>query len=183
MAAPEAHPALVDVVDRALQLRLADRWPDARAMQIAVRKAYLEMYGATLPVAVPATHGHLSSAYDAALLEDSLERRAPPSVATTVLVVEPRSRHPWRAALAIALVLAGLALAGAKSYRQTAQGAERANVTLVEVAASPFSPPQAASSPTPVRTTLPEPGSAPPLASSAAPALRVHRPSVYDRRY
>jgi eukaryotic-like serine/threonine-protein kinase len=36
---PDAHATLVEVVDRALAQRLADRWPDARSMQAAVRDA------------------------------------------------------------------------------------------------------------------------------------------------
>jgi len=53
VAVPCAHPALVHVVDRALQLRLADRWPDARSMQAAVRDAYFAMNGVTIPPRVP----------------------------------------------------------------------------------------------------------------------------------
>ena len=51
-ALPECHPAVVSVVDRALKLRLADRWPDARSMQDAVRGAYRELMGADMPCPV-----------------------------------------------------------------------------------------------------------------------------------
>ncbi|WP_437955059.1 serine/threonine-protein kinase [Sorangium sp. So ce119] len=36
---PSMHPAVVRVVDRALEFAQADRWPDARSMQSAVREA------------------------------------------------------------------------------------------------------------------------------------------------
>ncbi|MGH7294054.1 MAG: serine/threonine-protein kinase, partial [Polyangiaceae bacterium] len=42
---PGCPPGLTEVVDRALQLRFADRWPDARSMQAAVRAVYRAMYG------------------------------------------------------------------------------------------------------------------------------------------
>ncbi|MBX3215553.1 MAG: protein kinase [Labilithrix sp.] len=45
--APDAPKSLVDVVDRALSFKKEDRWPNARAMQLALRAA--------LPVARPAT--------------------------------------------------------------------------------------------------------------------------------
>lgn len=42
---PGAHRALVDLVDRALQLKRADRWPHARGMQAALREAFLGVRG------------------------------------------------------------------------------------------------------------------------------------------
>jgi len=50
---PGAHPSLVDVVDRALQLRQAERWADARAMQAAVRRAWVATMGA--PISRPSS--------------------------------------------------------------------------------------------------------------------------------
>ncbi|MGA7121560.1 MAG: serine/threonine-protein kinase [Polyangiaceae bacterium] len=47
---PEAHPALVEVVERALEPSLEDRWADARTMQTAVRAAYLTMVGEPISV-------------------------------------------------------------------------------------------------------------------------------------
>jgi serine/threonine protein kinase len=49
-AMPEAHAQLVQVVDRALRMDPAERWPSALAMRAAVQSAYLEMYGMSLPV-------------------------------------------------------------------------------------------------------------------------------------
>jgi serine/threonine protein kinase len=52
-ALPGAHPALVDVIDRSLQRRRADRWPDARAMQSAVWTAFRTIYGTEMRFAAP----------------------------------------------------------------------------------------------------------------------------------
>jgi serine/threonine-protein kinase len=49
---PEIPRPLAAVVDRALMLDKAERWPDARAMQDALRAAYETIYGAPLPVHV-----------------------------------------------------------------------------------------------------------------------------------
>jgi serine/threonine-protein kinase len=42
---PGIHPAVARVVDRALAFAQADRWPDARAMQAAVREAHAAIGG------------------------------------------------------------------------------------------------------------------------------------------
>jgi hypothetical protein len=47
-ARPGLPQAVVDVVDRALTQKLADRWEGAREMQRAVREAYLVTYGEPL---------------------------------------------------------------------------------------------------------------------------------------
>jgi hypothetical protein len=48
-AMPDAPPALVRIVDRALRLAADERWSDARAMQLALREAYAEVVGEPLP--------------------------------------------------------------------------------------------------------------------------------------
>ena len=45
---PEAHPALVEIVERALEQTVENRWADARTMQTAVRAAFLTMFGEPL---------------------------------------------------------------------------------------------------------------------------------------
>jgi serine/threonine-protein kinase len=50
---PDLPGPLVALVDRALALEPAARWPDVRAMQAAVRDAYREIVGEALPTAVP----------------------------------------------------------------------------------------------------------------------------------
>jgi serine/threonine protein kinase len=61
---PERPPkALVGVVDRALRLEREERWPDARAMQAALRDAYQEAFGEPLPPPVaPEVSSRASSA-------------------------------------------------------------------------------------------------------------------------
>ena len=103
---PEAHPALVEVVDRALQLRLADRWPDARSMQAAVRSAFLAMYGVELPTPVQTPR---VTQVSHPVIELPEEAPPPPRQATTE--VAPRARlaavrHPRRLAVAAAFLLA-----------------------------------------------------------------------------
>ncbi|HEY1696637.1 MAG TPA: serine/threonine-protein kinase [Polyangiaceae bacterium] len=44
-AMPEARPRLVALVDRALAFHREERWPDAKAMRLAVRGAYREVFG------------------------------------------------------------------------------------------------------------------------------------------
>lgn len=50
---PDLPQPLVDLVDRALALDPVDRWPDARAMQTAVRDAYRTIFGEAMPSSVP----------------------------------------------------------------------------------------------------------------------------------
>jgi serine/threonine protein kinase len=181
-ALPDAHPALVDVVDRALQLRLADRWPDAHAMQVAVRRAYAEMYGAALPAAAPAMRTAADSSPDVRR-EESHESHALPSVVTTVIAPEARKRrHLRHAALALTVILAGgLGTLGAEHERR-ARGATRPHAALASLgeeaarpsdAQEPSSIPTAASSVSLSRSST---------ASPVTPSVRVHRRSVYDRR-
>jgi eukaryotic-like serine/threonine-protein kinase len=182
-ALPDAHPALVDVVDRALQLRLADRWPDARAMQVAVRKAYAEMYGAALPAAAPATRTVADSSPGEVRREESHESHALPSVVTTVIAPEARRRRYLRhAALALTLLLAGGLGTFGVEHERRARGAMRPHAALASLgeeaarpsdAQEPSSIPTAGSSVSLSRSSTPSP---------VTPAVRLHRRSVYDRR-
>jgi eukaryotic-like serine/threonine-protein kinase len=55
--APEIPPAVAEIIDRALRFEKSERWPDAAAMQRAVRDAYAALHGepigAALRLAVP----------------------------------------------------------------------------------------------------------------------------------
>lgn len=184
---PDAHPALVDVVDRALQLRISDRWPDARAMQEATREAYRAIYGVSLPVPVRALpRGPTSIVSQHELGHES---HVPTPGATTVTAEEALARRsPRRLALASAFVLAGvLALAGRERATNSKEWASaHASIELAELGEAPSSPstlPTPPSDPIPARDVLPAPTFRPPVASSAAPAVRVHHRSVYDRRH
>ncbi len=55
--APTTPHGIVEIVDRALQMRLADRWEDARAMRGAVQAAFREMTGLPMPQPPPQPSG------------------------------------------------------------------------------------------------------------------------------
>jgi eukaryotic-like serine/threonine-protein kinase len=54
---PEAPPSVACLIDRALAFQKKDRWPDARAMQQAVRAAYCDRRGAPISPARAPAHG------------------------------------------------------------------------------------------------------------------------------
>jgi len=182
-AVPGSHPAVVEVVDRALQLRLADRWPDARTMQVAVRRAYLEMYG----------EPHTRAAVTVSISSQDASRtpaRSVQVIATTVAQPETAAvsgrergfrRLPRALALASAAVLAG-ALGMAGVSRGEGAQARRMDTSLQvgEAFASFSAAPPSWAPPAPL-VAPPRPPSMP--SSSAAPVPRAHRKSVYDRRY
>jgi len=88
---PGAHPALLEVVDRALRQTLAERWTDARTMQTAVRAAFLTMYGEPLSVD--------SSCEDALARGQQPAREVPPEKTPPSVPARSRHRHRERAAL------------------------------------------------------------------------------------
>ena len=49
LVAPDVPAALASVVDRALMFNKTDRWPDARAMQLALADAYRDAFAAPMP--------------------------------------------------------------------------------------------------------------------------------------
>ena len=180
-ALPDAHPALVALVDRALQLRLADRWEDARAMQAAVREVYRAMFGAVPPepgVPVPVVP-QARAASDEKRASGLREMQ----MATTGMAP---ARLPWRSprrvALASAFLLAAvLGIAGARAgWSPTSTAATDA--PLVDAPSrlpTTFASPMAFVA---LPESAPAPASTAPLSGSAAPVLRGHRRSVYDRR-
>lgn len=54
---PEVPPSVACLIDRALAFQKKDRWPDARAMQQAVRAAYCDRRGASIAAARASAHG------------------------------------------------------------------------------------------------------------------------------
>ncbi len=113
---PGASPLVVALVDRALRRDLADRWPDARAMQKAVRAAYRAITGTEI-VRVPA--GHVWAAPDgagAAMDGRSQPATVPPLVPSYALVTRreltpaPVHRRRWPILVgAVAIVLGAAA--------------------------------------------------------------------------
>ncbi|MFI5302354.1 MAG: hypothetical protein ACHREM_30035 [Polyangiales bacterium] len=182
---PCAHPALVHVVDRALQLRLADRWPDARSMQAAVREAYFAMNGVTIPARVPGVPVPTESLPDDDVL---LPLVVAPRAATTAVSLEGRGhRFPRRAALASSFLLAAaLGIAGVEHDSLPQQGSRSSepSVRLLEasseMSSSPISAPVALVPPE--APTMPVVHRAPSVASTVS-VPRVRQPSVYDSRH
>jgi len=173
-AVPGSHSSIVEIVDRALQLRLADRWPDARTMQAAVRRAYLDMYGEPRRPAVVTV---------------SVSPRTAPSrslrgVSTTLALPETAPRRlPRDLALASAVVLAAaLGMAGVR-WGGAGRGGEVGNPSVQ--AGEATAPSSTAPSPWALPATSPDPPATTPLpkaSTSAAPVPRAHHKSVYDRR-
>jgi len=181
------HPALVDVVDGALQLRLADRWPDARAMQAAVRKAYVAMYGEALPDGALATGAPRQRISHDAIVAVSHGRTRETTVAAPEAEKVVRHGYARRIAVAAAVLLAAaLGIAGAERVGRSEEPPAGASALLAELGELPSvlpTTPAPPSAPIPVEDTTPAPVSHPPLASPAVSAVRAHRRSLYDRRY
>ena len=179
LALPGTHPALVDVVDRALQLRLADRWPDARAMQVAVREAYRVMYGASLRGITVDTHAPVE-------LDATPREKVPVRSRTATTVVAPAPmwrRYPGRIALASAFLVAAV-LGTAEADRGTRSRPSGTSQSLHTLGEAPtLSVPSTSSSVViPPMEVLSAPTSRPPPPTSAAPPLRSRHPAIYDRR-
>jgi serine/threonine protein kinase len=178
---PDAHPELVDLVDRALQLRLADRWQDARTMQAATRRAYESIYGAPLPGAARPKNPRVSVP-DEPRADDREQgtRRATTVIARDVV----NQRGLRRGALAAAVLLAstmGLA-AGAERDRRSAQY-HRGRTHAVERGEAPSSFSASLGSASTDTHDPPLPGGARlPPASLPTPFVRSRLPPVYDRR-
>jgi hypothetical protein len=167
-----------------LQLRLADRWPDARAMQAAVRNAYVEMCGVAPPVGAPAARSAEQSVPQG---EGPRESPVPASVVTTVLAREvPRRRQRRLVALGSASVLAAmLGFVGAQHERRAREplAASAQLADLGEATASLAGPATPASASATSPSTLPGMTARPPASISTQPAARSHHRSIYDRRY
>jgi serine/threonine protein kinase len=126
-------PSLVELVDRALSFDQNERWPDARAMQQAVRAVQLEL-GAegSLPISSPSTIPPADSAAPVTLLTPH------PMVSSSFRTAVPAWRRPRTA-----LVVAGAAIAfGALflSSRPSRGPHDTAKVTAASQAVEPVAP-------------------------------------------
>jgi hypothetical protein len=186
---PDAHPALVDVVDRALKLRLAEPRADAPAKQVAVRAAYSAIVGEPMPDRTPAprsprptvTSQHAIMSVSQGHMRGATTVSAPETTGGSVSL---RRRYARQIALGAAILLAGvLGIAGAQGGIHSE--ATAAVGPLAEVGEEASGLPAAPTPPlvvTHVEATLaaPPPHSAP--ASSSVPVVRVRRRSIYDQR-
>jgi serine/threonine protein kinase len=93
LVSPDLPAPLTAVIDRSLRFEKSERWPDARAMQAALAKAYREAFSAPMPgaeeaedetsIAIPAAGGALSGSHPARSSRARTSDRA--SSAVTVL--------------------------------------------------------------------------------------------------
>jgi serine/threonine protein kinase len=134
-ALPGAHPALVDVIDRSLQRRRADRWSDARAMQSAVWSAFRTIYGTEMRFAPISGHVRAASSVQA------LEKPTSPQAVVVARAVELRtiprvrsrqSRRPrsaWVVAAAVSLASLLIELPGSDPSAQAHAGDAAVRIT------------------------------------------------------
>ena len=178
---PGTHPAIVDVVDRALQLRLADRWQDARAMQAAVRGAYRAVYGKSPPDIAVDTHAPVA-------LDVTAQQKLPARSrsATTVKAAAPMwRRYPGRVALA-SLCLIVAVLWNAEAEQRTQSRLSGTSQSLHPLGEAPTTLSVSATPSTlvtqPAQVLSPAPTAHPPPSNTPAPSLRTRHPAIYDRR-
>jgi serine/threonine-protein kinase len=88
---PDLHPALIELVDRALAYDKAERWADAATMQEALRHVYLELQGVDVsvapqlqvPLAPAVPHVQVSSEFDARKILGPFPLEVDPRAVTT----------------------------------------------------------------------------------------------------
>ena len=138
VAAPGEAERVVEIVDRALSLKSADRWDDARAMQCAVRGAYRAITGEDMPAPPVATTVYKSE--PPPRIRVSLPRHhAPLHVAGTISSAAtelPMSLAPKRTRRIAALAAAAVAAAGFAAVTMFSGAAVRAAGAPVFAAAT-----------------------------------------------
>ncbi len=133
---PEAPEGLVPVVDRALRLMPAERWPDASTMQAAVREAYQRLTGTLLS----STPVRLSERPPLALAATVPVSSLGTSIAGASSSVAPpmSAARPVRWPLALgALMVLGLGAAGWSWRSSTLRLAEVPNPSAASSSAAP----------------------------------------------
>ncbi|MBX3187809.1 MAG: protein kinase [Labilithrix sp.] len=188
--APDVPKELAEIVDRALRLEKSERWPDARAMQLALRAAWEEMHDAPLPRARAAATTALgalpteSRVFPATPPDPFLPATAAageilPSDEKTSLIGTESNAEPRRRDVAIAGVvwIVALAVVGAAIWKFTTMRTDEPPSLGAPGASSVETPiPAPAESatvePAPPATSATSAPSAP-FAASAAPAKSV----------
>jgi serine/threonine protein kinase len=202
-ALPDLPRPLVELVDRAIALDPVDRWPDARAMQIAVRDAYRTIFGGAMPSSVP-----LAPVFLALRPSDV----TPVTRSLRPTFTRPASERSWSRGPFVALAsaaavsaLAAVALQGAVTGHAAARRrlasvpaeevltAARASVRSENAQEPPFAPAPSSSEPsTPPVNEAPKalPRRRAPVTSAVPPAeatpTRPTQPdlkSLFDRRH
>jgi serine/threonine-protein kinase len=169
---PDLHPAVVELVDKTLAYEKDVRWPDARAMQLAVRQAYAAMRapGADAPSLPRAPQASVVSEVEAGPAASTLAA----STAGSVSVSAPPARSGLRvglaagAVVAIGLVVAGVTLLGGRSPAPAAAGPDAQATVATVVTAAPAVSPSASAEP--AGASAAATASAAPSASTSASA-------------
>jgi serine/threonine protein kinase len=165
---PGAAPPLVGLVDHALAMKFADRWPDARTMRTAVREAYLAMYD--VPLAAANAGGGVPSPL-------AYSFPGPPLLHAAVAMSlrgspHARVRRSWAIASAFVLVLASTgALFGVRAARAARPALAAAPSVSSEAPATKMATPSAPEGLPPA--VLPRA----PDVSAKMPATLPHTPS------
>jgi serine/threonine-protein kinase len=189
---PDCDPRVAAIVDRALQVSLCNRWPDARSMQAAVREAASALGAprddAPAPFALVPTN--------AGAAEGARPHPAGRDATTVVPLGSDRAARIGRraalagaAALAAALGAAGLAwTVRPPSLPPLPSLPSLARAEALELAEAPALPLPAPLSqqpqPRPPATETPAPPTnrRPSATPASAPSVRAQRRSIYDRR-
>ncbi len=202
---PDAHPALVDLVDRALAYDKGARWTDAITMQAALRHAYHAIHGAPdadasqpasaegfLPTGPPTGGVPIGPPIDTAQVDPGAAAHGnarPPTITTArgvsasappALAARPaRANRTLIAAAAVLLGALGLLVGVAGALALRSSRAPSAAPELPHAAVqTPAAPPRATVEPPPPAAPAPNVSLAPDPAASTAPAS----PSVASAR-
>lgn len=166
VALPGAPTQVVAIVDRALQLKLVNRWSDAQDMQEAVRAAYRAITGEDIPRTVTP----LPAARSSHAMQLPASRPSPSTQLPTVAVrrARPRSSLVLGAVASAALVMATF-VTFRSSSSASAAGARSFDLPVFVPA------PQAVVATTTATTAPPAATTAPPATTTAPPVVVVRR--------
>jgi serine/threonine-protein kinase len=188
--APQIHPSVIDVVDRALAFRKADRWPTAGAMREALRKAYVSVSGEEIsksqlarlfrgrdatqaaaagvsaPTGPSPVTGPAGSAGGASNTPQPVSRSSPPA-SPSVAGTKPR---PWVFGVAGAGALGLAVLAGFELHGQGPGPANAASPAASSAVAAAVAPP-VEHAPAAIDSAPPSAVLAPPATLTTPPAL------------
>jgi serine/threonine-protein kinase len=175
--APGVHPALVAVVDRALERKLADRWPDARAMHEALRAAYVASEG-RLPPPLP---GSKRISTDLPIPGARLSQGASTLSATSAqAAARARGRGAWLVSGLVVAMLASsiglLAARGRANGKVAVRSFARSETTEEAAPSTPTPAPTSTSTSTPIMLVTSMPSSSVIAGPSAAAATITEPP-------
>ncbi len=191
---PDVHPAVAEVIDRALSFRKEERWHDAHAMKSAIRRAYRASHGdGSTSVPIAPTYSELDSSDVVSSLSLTRTQTSEPGVVSAPSAAPasdtlPSARLPSRTPFVVGLSAAGLGvvltLAAFARHPGDApmRAASAASVDPVAVTLPPADDPRLthpSDDALLVEIDAPDAGKA--VVSDPKPATRT--PSLLDRRH